>query len=185
MSIDRSIGALALLAALAVSASAQQPPAPPAAPAPPAKPAFTVEVVTTEAVHAVVLPMKGSYMQHPDAFGRLGTYLSGRGVTPSGPPFGRYFSDPAVGEANLVWEIGFPVPAGVTAEAPFEIRDLPAASYAVHVHRGPMEELGPAWGSLVGWVMSNGYQPVLPAMQVFKGDLAATSEVEMRIAVQK
>jgi effector-binding domain-containing protein len=185
MSIDRSIGALALLAALAASASAQQPPAPPVAPAPPAKPAFTVEVVTTAAVHAVVLPMKGSYMQHPDAFARLGTYLSGRGVTPAGPPFGRYFSDPSVGEENLVWEIGFPVPAGVTVEAPFEIRDLPAASHAVHVHRGPMEELGPAWGSLIEWVMSNGYQPVLPATQVFKGDFMTSSEVEMRIAVQK
>jgi effector-binding domain-containing protein len=181
MSVPRSIGALALLAGLAVSASAQQPPAA----APPAKPAFEVQVTTVEAVHAVVLPMKGSYMQHPDAFARLGGYLSGRGVMPSGPPFGRYFSDPAVGEANLVWEIGFPVPAGVTVEAPFEIRDLPAAPYAVHVHRGPMEDLGPAWGSLIGWVMGNGYQPVLPAMQVFKGDLAAAPEVEMRIAVQK
>ena len=184
MSVTRSIGALALLAGLAASASGQQPAAPPAA-APPATPAFDVQVTTVEAVHAVVLPMKGSYMQHPDAFSRLGGYLSGRGVTPSGPPFGRYFSDPAVGEANLVWEIGFPVAAGVTVEAPFEIRDLPAAPHAVHVHRGPMEELGPAWGSLIGWVMGNGYQPVLPAIQVFKGDLTAAAEVEMRIAVQK
>lgn len=185
MSVARAIGALVLLAALAASAPAQQPPAPPAA-APPAKPAFEVQVTTVEAVHAVVLPMKGSYMQHPDAFGRLGGYLTGRGVTPSGPPFGRYFSDPSVGEENLVWEIGFPVPAGTTVEAPFEIRDLPSASYAVHVHRGPMEEIGPAWGSLIGWVMSNGYQPVLPAMQVFKGDMmAGGGEVEMRIAVQK
>ena len=185
MSIDRSIGTLALLAALAVSASAQQPPAPPAAPAPPAKPAFAVQVVTTEAVHAVVLPMKGSYMQHPDAFGRLGGFLSGRGVTPSGPPFGRYFSDPSVGEANLVWEIGLPVAAGVTVEAPYEIRDLPAASYAVHVHRGPMEEIGTSWGRLIEWVMSNGYQPIPPAMQVFKGDMMAAPEMELRIAVQK
>ena len=84
-----------------------------------------------------------------------------------------------------MWEIGFPIPAGVTVEAPFEIRDLPPAPYAVHVHRGPMEDLGPAWGSLMEWVMGNGYQPVLPAMQVFKGGLAAAPEVEMRIAVQK
>jgi len=194
MSIDRSIGALALLAALAVSASAQPPPAPPAPPpappAPPAapapaQPAFEVKVTTVEAVHAVVLPMKGSYMQHPDAFGKLGGYLSGRGITPSGPAFGRYFSDPSVGEENLVWEIGFPVPAGGTVEAPFEIRDLPAASYAVHAYRGPMEEIGAAWGSLIGWVMSNGYQPVPPAMQVFKGDMMSSPEMELRIAVQK
>ncbi len=184
MSVTRVIGALVLLAALAASAPAQQPAAPPAS-APPAKPAFEVQVTTVEAIHAVVLPMKGSYMQHPDAFGRLGSFLAGRSVTPSGPPFGRYFSDPSVGEANLVWEIGFPVPAGVTVEAPFEIRDLPAAQYAVHVHRGPMEEIGAAWGSLIGWVTSNGYQPVLPAMQVFKGDMMAGGEVELRIAVQK
>ena len=181
MSTTHSIGALVMVTALAVGASAQQPPAA----APPAKPAFDVQVTNVEAVHAVVLPMKGSYMQHPDAFARLGAFLSGRGVTPSGPPFGRYFSDPSVGEANLVWEIGFPIPAGATVEAPFEVRDLPAASYAVHAYRGPMEEIGAAWGSLIGWVMGNGYQPVLPAIQVFKGDLTAAAEVEMRIAVQK
>jgi hypothetical protein len=33
--------------------------------------------------------------------------------------------------------------------------------------------------------MSNGYQPVLPAIQVFKGDMSVAPEVEMRIAVQK
>jgi len=184
MSIARSIATLALVAAAAVSASAQQPPAPPAS-APPPQPAFDVQVTTPQAVHAVVLPMKGSYMQHPDAFGRLGGYLSGRGLTPAGPPFGRYFSDPSVGEANLVWEVGFPVAAGVTVEAPFETRDLPATLTAVHVHRGPLEELGPAWGSLIGWVTSKGYTPAGPAMQVFKGDFTATTEVEMRIPVQK
>jgi effector-binding domain-containing protein len=200
MSIARSIGAVVLLAALAATVSAQQPttpaappappaPAAPAAPqaasAPPAQPAFDVQVTKVDAVHAIVLPMKGSYMQHPDAFGRLTTYLSGHGITPAGPPFGRYFSDPSVGEANLVWEVGFPVPATAAAEAPFEIRDLPAGSFAVHVHKGPMEEIGNAWGSLIGWVMSNGYHPVMPAVQIYKGDMKSASEVEMLIGVQK
>jgi effector-binding domain-containing protein len=197
MSIARPIGALVLLGALAASVSAQQPAAPPAPPkpaapaapaappAPPAPPAFDVQVANVEAVHAIVLPMKGSYMQHPDAFGKLGAFFSGKGITPAGPPFGRYFSDPSVGEENLVWEIGFPVAADVKAEAPFETRDIPPGSYAVHVHKGPMEEIGPAWGSLIGWVMSNGYQPVMPAVQVFKGDMMSSPEVELRIAVQK
>jgi effector-binding domain-containing protein len=187
MSIDRSIGALVVFSALAVGASAQQAPAPPAAPAPPsqARPAFEVQVTKVEAIHGVVLPMKGSYMQHADAFGRLGGFLSVKGVTPTGPAFGRYFSDPSVGEANLVWEIGFPIPAGVTVEAPYEIRELPAAEYAVHLYKGPMEEIGNAWGSLIQWVMDNGYQPILPAMQVFKRDMMTSMEMELRIAVQK
>ena len=184
MSAARSTGLAVLLAALAASASAQQAPAPPAAP-PPAKPAFETQVVTVEAVHALVLPMKGSYALHQDAFGRLSGFLAGRGVTPSGPPFARYFSDPSVGEANLVWEVGFPVAAGVAAEAPLEIRDLPATLSVVHVHRGPLEELGTAWPHMIEWIISNGYQPAGPATQVFKGDLAVAPEVEMRMPVQK
>jgi effector-binding domain-containing protein len=183
MSVARSTGLALLLGALAASALAQAP-APPAAPAP-AKPAFETQVRTLEAVHAVVLPMKGSYSQHPDAFGRLGGFFAGRGIAPSGPPFARYFSDPSVGEANLVWEVGFPVATGVTAEAPFEIRDLPATLAVVHVHRGALEDLVTAWPQFVEWIMSNGYQPVGPATQVFKGDLAANPEIEMQMPVQK
>ena len=84
-----------------------------------------------------------------------------------------------------MWEVGYPVPAGVTAEAPFEIRDLPATSAAVHLHRGPLEDLGTAWPHLIEWVVSNGYQPVGPATQLFKGDLTVATEVEMRMPVQK
>src|SRR4029450_6923965 len=176
MSLARST-TLVALAALSASAAAQQPSAPAA---PPAQP-FEVLVKTTDAVHAAVLPMKGSYLQHPDAFGRLGGYLSGKGITPAGPAFGRYFSDPSVGEANLVWEVGFPVPAGVTVEAPYEGKDLAAALCAIHVHRGALEELGTAWGSLAEWVISKGYQPLVPAMQRFKEDM---SEVEMLMPVK-
>jgi effector-binding domain-containing protein len=180
---SRSTGVLVLLAGLAIAASvpAQQAPAAPA----PAPPAADTQVVMLEPVHAVVLPMKGSYMQHPDAFARLGGYLAGRGVTPSGPAFGRYFSDPSLAEADLVWEIGFPVAAGVKVEAPFEVKDLPATQAAVHVHRGPMEEIGTAWGNLVQWAMGKGYTPAVPAMQVFKGGMSATGEVELRLPVTK
>jgi effector-binding domain-containing protein len=172
--------AFILLTAIAASAGAQQPPAP----APEPKPAPDIRVITTEPIHALTLWMKGSYAQHQSAFERLGAFLSGRGVAPAGAPFARYFSDPSVGEANLVWEVGFPVPAGVTAEAPFEIKDLPGTLAAVKVHRGPYEELATAWPGLVQWVLSNGYQPSGPPVQVFQGDPFAP-QVEMRLPVQK
>jgi effector-binding domain-containing protein len=57
-----------------------------------------------------------------------------------------------------------------------------AALCATHVHRGPIEELGTAWGSLAEWVISQGYQPLVPAMQRFKEDM---SEVEMLMPVKK
>ena len=180
---SRSTGVLVLLAGLALAASA------PAQQAPAARRRHrrppTPRSSSSRPCTPLVLPMKGSYMQHPDAFARLGGYLAGRGVTPSGPPIGCYYSDPSVGEANLVWEVGFPVAAGVTVEAPFEVKDLPATLAAVHVHKGPMEELGTAWGNLVQWAMSNGYTPAMPAMQVFKGDMSAAGEVELRLPVTK
>lgn len=180
MSAAKSIGAaLVLLTAISGRAGAQAPPK-----APEAKPAPDIKVIATEPTHALVLPMKGSYMQHPAAFERLGASLASRGVAPLGAAFGRYFSDPSVGEENLVWEVGLPVPAGVTAEAPFEIKDIPGTLAAVHVHRGPMEELGTAWTELVQWAISNGYQPQVPAVQVFQGDPSAL-QVEMRLPVQK
>jgi effector-binding domain-containing protein len=181
MSVARTTAALVSFGsfALVAGASAQQ------SPAPAAPPAFETQVLTVEPIHAMVLPMKGSYLQHPDAFARLGTYLSTRGIKPTGAPFGRYFSDPSVGEANLVWEVGFPVAAGAAAEAPFEIRDVPAELSVVHVHKGPIEELGPAWGQLVGWAMSNGYQVSGAPTQVFKGDMTTSTEVEMRLPVTK
>ena len=193
MSSRSSIAALVLLAAANAAVAAQTPPASPAAPAAPAvpppsapAPAFEVRVVTAPAQHAIVLPMKGSYLQHPDAFGRLMGAVSAKGLAPAGPIFARYFSDPSTPEADLVWEVGVPVAAGATAEAPFEAKDIPQAQVAVHVHEGPMEALGAAWGSMIQWITTNGYQPAGPPAQVFKGDMSAgMPQVEMQMPVQK
>ena len=182
--------ALVLLSALASTAvaapAAQQPPVPKPGDQPGSQPADKAEnrVVTSEPIHAVVLPMKGSYDQHQAAFERLAGYLAGRGVSPAGDPFARYFSDPSAGEAALLWEVGLPVAAGVTVEAPFELKDVPAALTAVHVHRGPYEELAAAWPAFVQWILANGYQPAGPPQQVFRGDFS-TPNVEMRMPVQK
>jgi effector-binding domain-containing protein len=195
MRLDRSIAlAFALAASAAMAAPRQssvQPerPNPPGAaslPAPAAAPAATDnKVVMMEALHVLVLPMKGSYMQHPQAFEQLSGYVSSHAVTPKGPALARYFSDPSTPEADLVWEVGFPVAATVKAEAPFEVKEIPAASYAVHVHKGSYEELATAWPAFVQWVMSSGYRPAGPPMQIFLGDMGSGAGVEMRMPVEK
>lgn len=189
MKIRSLIGAALVLVSAAVVASAQAPPAAPArpaAPVAPAKPAFDVKVVASPALHAIALPMKGSYMQHPDAFGRLMSAVSSKGIAPAGPIFARYFSDPTTLEADLVWEVAVPVPAGATADAPFEVKDVPAAQIAVHTFDGPMEELASAWPAFIQWILSNGYQPAGPPTQVFKGDMTAGApQVEMQMPVSK
>lgn len=190
MRIARTSGtALAVLVLTAALAAAQpaappkaQAPQPPPAPAPapaPAKP--EVKVIQGEAVHALTLPMKGSYMQHPDAFQQVTAAVSKLGVTPAGPIFARYFAQPGTPETDQLWEVGIPVPASVTkAEAPFEIQEIPASRMAVRVHTGPMEELATAWPAFVGEVMASGYMIAGPPVQLFGGD----NGLEMRLPIQ-
>jgi effector-binding domain-containing protein len=168
----------------AAPSKAQKPPAPPTAPAAASQPAPAakpeVKVVKFDAVHAMVLPMKGSYMQHPDAFGQVTVGLAKLGVAATGPMFARYFSQPGIAEEEQTWEVGFPVPASVTkVDAPFEIQEIPASKMAVRMHTGPMEELGSAWPAFVGEVMAAGYMISGSPVQIF-GD----GGLEMRLPVQ-
>ena len=122
MSLARST-TLVALAALSASAAAQQPSAP--AP-PPAKPAFEVQIKTTEPVHVAVLPMKGSYMQHPDAFGRLGGYLRGRGSRRRDRRSDAISAIPPSVKRTCCGRSAFRSRRAITVEAPYEIKDLPA-----------------------------------------------------------
>ena len=132
-------------------------------------------------MHAIILPMKGSYMQHPDAFQQITAGFTKLGVAPAGPMFARYFAQPGTPEADQTWEVGVPVPASVTkAEAPFEIQDIPASRVAVRMHTGPMEELATAWPAFIGEVMSGGHMISGPPMQIFGSD----NSLEMRLPVQ-
>ncbi len=166
------------------AAQGQQPPAPEKSAAPP------VLVKTTDAIHALVLPMKGSYMQHEDVFGRLFMYLGGLGQSPLGAPFGRYFNSPtSVAEAELTWEVGVPVGPEVKAAAPFEVKEIPGALSAILVNEGPYESSTAAWGTLLQWVAANGYRPAGAPMQVYQGDPSQSGangpRTELRIPVEK
>ena len=175
--------AFAIVASAALGAEPQQ--APPAAPSGGA----AVKVVTTEPIHALVLPMKGSYLQHQQAFEQLVGQLQTLGAAPTGAPFGRYFNEMSVGEANLLWEIGFPIPAGVTAKPPFEVKDIPGTLTAILVHSGPYEESATEWPNLIQWIGSHGYRPSGTPMHVFLGDPIVPGtggpRTELRMPVEK
>ncbi len=188
MPIGKSTCAALFVLAAATAAGAGQQANPPAAVPPKAAPApgpnvADFKLVKTPAIHAVVLPMKGSYMQHQSAFERVDAFLTERSLPRTQPLFGRYFNDPSVGEANLAWEVGSPVPAGVTAQPPLEIKDIPGGLAVVYVHRGPYEELGTSWSALMQWAITNGHPPAGPTLQVY--NTLMPPEIELRLPVQK
>jgi AraC family transcriptional regulator len=198
--MSRAMLATATLVISAAAAGAADPPKPAAAPAaspapaaatPAPTPATTpaapaVVLKNVEAVHALVVPMKGSYMQHPDAFGRLFGQIQASGVTPVGPPFGRYLNDATqVPEADLQWEIGVPVGPEAKASPPLEVRDIPAGPAATLIHLGPPEGVAQGWQQIAQWIGANGYRPAGPALMVFDQPGPDDMHIELRMAVEK
>lgn len=134
------------------------------------------------AFQAVVLPMRGSYKQHGEAIGRLGLWLGSAKVQPIGSPFGRYHNSPdRVRESDLAWEVGFPVPDGTTAEAPFEIRTIDDQMVLSAVIGGPTDTTPRPWPQVAGWAERNGYTITGEPMEIWTNG----TQTEMRIAVRK
>ncbi len=173
--------ALVLIATAPSGARAQSATSRPAAPA---VPADDYQVQKLPALHAVVLPMKGSYGQHQTAFEKVDAFLGSHQLSRALPLFARYYNSPAsVGESELVWEVGSPVPAGTVAEPPFVVKDIPAELAVVHVHRGSYAELGATWAAMTQWTIAHHHKPAGRTAQVFHSLMPP--EVELRLVVLK
>ncbi len=57
------------------------------------------------------------------------------------------------------FEIGVPVAGPIATVGRVHAGELPAATVARTVHRGPYEGLGAAWGELDAWIAANGHTP--------------------------
>jgi AraC family transcriptional regulator len=171
----------------AATPAAAAPAASPAVATAPAAPAPAVVVKTVEPIHALVVSMKGSYMQHGDAFTQLMSQLATQGKNPIGPPFGRYFNSMGdVSETDLQWEIGFPVGPEVKATAPLELKDIPGGLVATLVYDGPSDGISVAVPGVGRWVAENGYRATGPMSIVFVGQPDPMQmRVELRLPVEK
>ena len=152
--------------------------------------AMPAEIKTAPAFEAAVLPMRGSFAQHNAAVERLRIALRSAGVEPSGPLFGRYWSDPAlVREQDFIWEVGYPVPHGTRLPPPFAIRTFPRQTVASLRLHGPYAESGRAWPAFFQWISANGYFVAGESVafwSVAPGvDGSYTPETELRVAVRQ
>jgi CubicO group peptidase (beta-lactamase class C family) len=131
-------------------------------------------------IYAIVIPMTGSYALHGEAIDLITAYLTSMRVKPTGQLFGRYLNSPAaIPENELRWEVGYPVPEGTTAAAPFEVRRIDEPLVVTAIVAGPHSQPKP-WPDLFQWIGKNGYIPVGPTMTVWLEGPAT----EMRVAVK-
>ena len=147
----------------------------------PDTPVLQAEIKQVDALVAVVVPMTGSYLQTPAALQSVEDYLKKAGVTPAGPPMGRFWSEQH-------WEAGYPAPPGTQVEPPFQAVSLPVGPAASVVVKGPWaKDSDQRWSAFLKSVMEQGYLPAGPAMEIWTGEdgQPASQSTEMRIPVAK
>jgi effector-binding domain-containing protein len=82
--------------------------------------------------------------------------VADQGIAAPGPWFTHHRRmDPG----TFDFEICLPVAAPVTAVGRVEPSEVPAATVARTVYRGPFEGLGDAWGEFDAWLTANGHTP--------------------------
>ena len=82
------------------------------------------------------------------------TWLTARGVSPSGPEFWRYLVIDMA--ARLTIEVGFPVPQVLKGDGRVVAGELPGGSYAVTTVHGPPRGLTQATADLLQWAEGAG-----------------------------
>jgi hypothetical protein len=139
------------------------------------------EIGQAAAQTAVVMPMRGPYTQTQSALQAVESHLKSLGVTPVGPPFGRY-------QSEQHWDAGYPVPPGTRVESPFQLVSLPEALVASAVVNGPWGKAAEnQWGAFVISLVEQGYAAAGPLMEIWSGEDAqpSTQSTELRIPVTK
>ncbi len=147
----------------------------------PDTPVLQAEIKQVDALVAAVVPMQGSYLQTPAALRSVENYLKKAGVTPAGPPLGRFWSEQH-------WEAGYTVPPGTQVEAPFQVVSMPAGLAASVVVKGQWaKDSSPRWSAFLKSVVDQGYLPAGPSMEIWTGEdgQPKTQSTEMRIPVAK
>jgi effector-binding domain-containing protein len=90
------------------------------------------------------------------AFRDTMAYLQSRGVSPVGPPFGKYYGTPA----DVVdVEAGFPVAAPITAEGNVIPGSLPAGKVVETVHVGSYETMHRSYSDMERYFAAAGLKP--------------------------
>ncbi len=133
---------------------------------------FNITIKNTGPLYAAALPVVGP---PNDLFEvkvkQVTELLKKSGIKPTGPPFGRYFSDPEkVTPENSYWEVGYPVKAGTKVNPPLEIIQVAGWQMASATIEG-IKNTDPVWDRFLKRLENRGYAPGFPpAMEIWTGE---------------
>ncbi|NYT93545.1 MerR family transcriptional regulator [Salinispora sp. H7-4] len=117
-------------------------------------------------------------------FGTVVDAIGNAGAESNGKPFVIYH-DVIDEQTNGDIEICIPVPAGTVLPGdPVRYRELPGGPVATTVHRGPYQEISPAYHVVTGWIEQEGIHPAGPPREIYLNDPQTVSPAELLTEVQ-
>ncbi|MEV0901728.1 MerR family transcriptional regulator [Actinoplanes sp. NPDC049802] len=117
-------------------------------------------------------------------FGTLVSAIGTAGASPTGAPFVIYHNvidERIPGDI----EICIPVPAGTRfPDGPVVFREVPGGPAATTVHRGPYQEISPAYHGVFAWIEDEGRKPSGPPCEVYLNDPQTVAPEDLLTEVQ-
>jgi len=110
-----------------------------------------------------------------DGFGQIWGAIGPRGIAPAGPPF--LVMDEVIDEETEGdVEICVPVPERFESAGGVTVREVEGVTAATTVHRGPYDQIGPAYHTLTGWIQEHGHEVAGPPREVYLTDPQETPD---------
>lgn len=149
---------------------------------------YEVSVKQVESQHVAAFRMHTnlSKIGHDVGVG-FGTVMQAIGsarVTPTGAPFIIYH-DVIDEQTDGDMEICVPVPPGATSpDGPVEWKAVPPGTVASTTHRGPYDEIAPAYHTVTGWIQDHGHQMAGPPREIYLNDPQEVAAEDLLTEVQ-
>ena len=100
------------------------------------------------------------------SFGEVYGHLDAHGGEPAGPPFVVYYGMP---EADNPFDVEICAPIARVTEAPagWQVKELPAGTFATLMHVGPYDTIGASYQALASWIGTHDMTVAGPPREVY------------------
>jgi len=116
-------------------------------------------------------------------FGSLVHAMGREGAEASGPPlivFHSVIDEETAGDV----EICIPVTAGIAGDSDVYSRELEGGTVATTMHRGPYEQIAPAYHTITGWISEHGHEMAGPPREIYLNDPQTVPPEELLTRVE-
>ncbi len=116
-------------------------------------------------------------------FGKVMQAVGSAGVAPAGAPL-LVYHDVIDEETDGNVEIAIPVSGSFDSTPDVYTRELEGGTVATTVHRGPYQEIGPAYHTITGWISEHGHEIAGPPREIYLNDPQSVPESDLLTRVE-